>query len=201
MLLVCWLPAVIVITRAEAAYFTNGIVLSALIGTAAVLLIGLVLAVWTARGERIVLRADHAGIELPATRRRDERSCAWEEIILVRLVGKRDPALAFYLREPQDAADELPDDGPDLTEPELLRPLDFHRDPPPAMRLPQPEAFAQIRPVVEPPAPPAQPEPTVSSGEVLHATPYVVPLSHTDPPLERILREITRFAAGRVSFQ
>lgn len=200
-LLVCWLPAVIVLARAEAAYFTNGIVLSALIGTAAVLLIGLLLALWIARGERIVLRADGEGIELPGTRRRAGHSCAWDDVILVRLVGKRDPALAFYLREPEADSAEQPDDGPDLTEPELLRPLDFHRDPPPAMRLPEPQVFAQIRPAAEPATPTAQPEPVSSAADALHATPHVVPLSHTDPPLAQVLRELTRLAAGRVRFQ
>lgn len=198
-LLVFWVPAVIVLIRREAAYFTNGILWSALIATAAVLLIGAGLTLW-ARRDRLILTVDVDGVHMPQRSRQPALEARWEELALVRLVGDRDPALAFYLH-PQEAPDEHGSaaDEVDLSEPELLRPLDFHNDPPPPMRAPDRQAFDAIRPPAEQEPPDAvPPAPKLSPAERLHATPYVVPLTRTDPPVPQILRAITRLSAGRV---
>lgn len=199
-LLVFWIPAVIVMVRPEAAYFTNGILWSALIATIVVLLLGAGGTLWWSRRGKVLLTADSEGVRLPARRRRPALQARWEDLALIRLVGATDPALAFYLREPN--SDE-PDDEThelDLSEPELLRPLDFVADPPPAMRAPNRSTFEQITPLPHEEEP-EHAEPVASKparGEALHATGHVVPLARTRPPLIDILRAITRLSAGRV---
>ena len=201
-LLVFWIPAVIVLVRPEAAYFTNGILWTALIATVAVLLVGAGLTLWWSRRGRVLLTADADGVRLPARGKRPALHSRWEELTLVRLVGTTSPALAFYL--PASAQDDDPagpehsPDGLDLSEPEFLRPLDFTNDPPPAMTAPERSTFEKITPPAEQEQPEEPAAPPISPAEMLHATPYVVPLGCTSPPLKDILRAITRFSAGRV---
>jgi hypothetical protein len=202
-LLVFWVPAVIVLVRPEAAYFTNGILWSALIATILVLLAGAGLTLWWSRRGKVQLTADADGVRIPARRKRPLLEVRWEDLTLVRLVGATDPALAFYLRnldEEEPADDDATGDALDLSEPEFLRPLDFVSDPPPEMQAPDRATFNQIAPLPEDTEPeetaPTAPRP--KPGEVLHATPYVVHLVRTSPPLADILRAITRLSAGRV---
>lgn len=204
-LLLFWLPALVVLVRREAAYFTNGVLWSALIATVVVLLAGAGLTLWWSRRPRVVLNADRDGVRLPARRKQPAFEARWDELALVRLVGTTDPALAFYLREPAAAVAEENPKGEelDLSEPQFLRPLDFTADPPPPMRTPDRQAFERITaldaqepdPVQEPPVP------SPSPAEVLHGTPHVVRLVRTNPPVADVLRAITRLSAGRVRLE
>ena len=204
-LLVFWIPAVIVLVRPEAAYFTNGILWTALIATVAMLLIGAALTVWWSRRGRVILTADSGGVRLPGRRKQPAFEARWDDLSLVRLVGTRDPALAFYLRPVADepADESAASDGLDLSEPEFLRPLDFANDPPPAMRAPDRSTFDEITPADggEEPAETTPPAPRLSPAEVLHGTPHVVQLVRTNPSLTEILRALTRLSAGRVRLE
>lgn len=199
-LLLFWVPAVIVLLRPEAAYFTNGILWSALVATVVVLLAGGAATLGLARRGAVLLTADADGVRIPGGRRRPALEARWEDLLLVRLVGATDPALAFYPRhrdtdpaDPVVAEPEL-----DLSEPEFLRPLDFTADPPPAMRAPDRAVYERIAPLApqQPEVTPVEPKP--APGEVLHGTPYVVPLVRTRPAVPDVLRALTRLSAGRV---
>ncbi|WP_134322448.1 hypothetical protein [Cumulibacter soli] len=198
-LLVFWVPAIIVLARSEAAYFTNGILWSALIATVVALLVGAGLTLWWARRGRVLLSADAAGIRLPATRQHPELEAAWADVAMIRLIGTRNPTLAIHVREiVEEQSAESAEPQLDLTEPEFLRPLDFQSDPPPPTKVPSEDAFDKIKPLPQEEDSEDDPEPRPKSGAALHATPYVVSLTNTDPPLSHVLRAITVLSAGRV---
>lgn len=197
-LVLFWLPAMVVVLRREPGYFTTGVVWTALLATVALLVIGLGLAVlWHCTGTRRdpLLTADASGVRVPAGRGRPALDAAWTDLALVRVIGEREPELAFYLSP--DAGRSRPEREPlDLSEPEYLRPLDFTNDPPPPTVAPERAVFAAITPLPEE-EPPAQ----VSApprGSALYSTPFVVPLARTTPSRRVVLREIRRLADGRV---
>lgn len=198
--LVCWLPVIIVLLRPEPGYFTGGIALSALIATMLILAAaaGLTL-LWMRTGERArpLLEADSNGIRIPGASGGDETALRWEQLALIRLIGRTDPELAFYPLVEDEP--EEPAAGPelDLSEPEYLRPLDFQTDPPPAMSAPPRSAYEAITPLEPTPDSPAEVI-APPRHESLYATTHLVHLTRTDPPLPEILRSIRRLAAGRV---
>ncbi|MFV0532323.1 MAG: hypothetical protein ACK5MR_01555 [Cumulibacter sp.] len=199
-LLVFWVPAIIVLGRSEAAYFTNGILWSALIATVIALLVGAGLTLWWASRGRVLLSADTARIRVPASRRHPALEAAWADVAMIRLIGTRNPTLAIHVREIHDEQSaEIAEPQLDLSEPEFLRPLDFQSNPPPPTQLPSEDAFDKIKPLSQQEeeskdGPELRPKP----GAALHATPYVVSLANTDPPLSEVLRAITVLSAGRV---
>ncbi len=197
-MLLFWLPALIVVVRREPGYFTTGVVWTAVLATVALLVVGLGLAVlWERTGGRRepLLVADAAGVRVPTTRGRPALDAPWTDLALIRVVGEREPELAFYVSP--DAGRRQPERAPlDLSEPELLRPLDFVNDPPPPTAAPDRAVFAAITPLPEEEPPAAQPAPP--RGTALYATPYVVPLARTAPPTAELLRAIRRLADGRV---
>lgn len=198
-----WLPALIVLIRREPGYFTSGIVWTALIAT--ILLIGLgagLTVLWLRTGSRrapLMTLTEH-GVSIPAGRRQEALDARWEDLELVRLIGDRDPEMAFYIRpEPEPEQEPGPEQTLDLSEPEFLRPLDFEHDPPPAMRAPDRSVFERIAPLPEPEQEPEpEPEPPLSGAERLYATPHVVAVGRTDPDLRQLIRSVRRLSAGRV---
>lgn len=199
-----WIPALIVLFRREPGYFTSGILWTALIATALVMGIGLGGAAAKQRmGEaaRPLMVLSRDGVRIPASADRAGLDARWEDLALVRLIGRRDQELAFYPRPeaPAHAADD--EVTVDLSEPEFLRPLDFQNDPPPPMTAPDRAVYERISPVPEQPdladEQAAQPQP--KGAEALYGTAHVVPVSQTTPPLREVLRAIRELSAGRVA--
>lgn len=202
--LLFWVPALIVLIRREPGYFKTGIVWTALIATVVLIVLGAgLMMLWLRTGSRRgpLMTLSERGVQIPAGRRQDSLDVRWEDLELVRLVGHRDPEMAFYRKtEPPTEPEPQPRTDLDLSEPEFLRPLDFANDPPPPMRLPDRAVFEQITPLPEDEEQPPQrePEPRISGPERLYATPYVVPVGRTEPALREVIRAVRRLAAGRV---
>lgn len=202
--LLFWVPALIVMIRREPGYFTSGIVWTAVIATVLLVALGLGLAVlWLRTGSRRapLLVLSERGVSIPPGRRQAALDARWEDLDLVRLVGHRDPEMAFYVK-PEEVPEPEPEPETrlDLSEPEFLRPLDFENDPPPVMRAPDRATFEQITPLAadDDAEAEAPPEPAPSGPQRLYATPYVVPVGRTDPGLRELIRAVRRLAAGRV---